>query len=113
METLTINKIAINALKSDIKKLSEEQKFLRNQRKTVHIKGERTMEPWVAAMKHRANREKLRIMFAAYGLMKGKSFSQIEKNHSEEEHPLKNFLPSISKMIETYNKLSDELQKSI
>jgi len=113
METLTINKIAINALKSDIKKLSEEQKFLRNQRKTVNIKGERTMEPWVAAMKHRANREKLRIMFAAYGLMRGQSFSQIESKHSEEEHPLKNFLPSISKMIETYNKLSDELQKSV
>jgi hypothetical protein len=111
METLIINKIAINVLKNDIKKLSEEQKFLRNQRKTVYIKGERTMEPWVAAMKHQANREKLRIMFAAYGLMRGKSFSQIEKNYSEEEHPLKNFLPQISKMIETYNQIENELQK--
>lgn len=111
METLTINKIAINALKSDIKKLSEEQKFLRNQRKTVNIKGERTMEPWVAAMKHRANREKLRLMFAAYGLMRGQSFSKMESKHSEEEHPLKSFLPQISKMIENYNQLPDELQK--
>jgi len=102
METLTINKIAINALKSDIKKLSEEQKFLRNQRKTVHIKGERTMEPWVAVMKHRANREKLRIMFAAYGLMRGKSLEQIETKHSE-ENSLKNFLPQISKIIESYD----------
>lgn len=102
METLTINKIAINALKSDIKKLSEEQRFLRNQRKTVNIKGERTMEPWVAAMKHRANREKLRIMFAAYGLMRGKSLEQIEPNSSE-ENSLKNSLPQISKVIETYN----------
>lgn len=110
METLTINKIAINALKSDIKKLSEEQKFLRNQRKTVYIKGERTMEPWVAAMQHRVNREKLRIMFAAYGLMRGKSLEQIEPNSSE-ENSIKNFLPQISKTIETYNKLSNELQK--
>ena len=102
METLTINKIAINALKSDIKKLSEEQRFLRNQRKTVNIKGERTMEPWVAAMKHRANREKLRIMFAAYGLMRGKSLEQIEPNSSE-ENSLKNFLPQISKIIESYD----------
>jgi len=102
METLTINKIAINALKSDIKKLSEEQRFLRNQRKTVNIKGERTMEPWVAAMKHRANREKLRIMFAAYGLMRGKSLEQIEPNSSE-ENSLKNFLPQINKIIESYD----------
>jgi hypothetical protein len=108
METLTINKIAINALKSDIKKLSEEQKFLRNQRKAVHIKGERTMEPWVAAMKHRANREKLRIMFAAYGLMRGQSFSQIEKNHSEEEHPLNKFKININVLIDHYEVMSEE-----
>ena len=62
MET-TIEKIKVSVIKNDIKTLSEEQKFLRNQRKDVHIKGERTMEPWVATMKHRANREKLRIMF--------------------------------------------------
>jgi hypothetical protein len=110
MET-TIEKIKVSVIKNDIKKLSEEQKFLRDQRKTVHIKGERKMEPWVATMTHQANREKLRIMFAAYGLMRGKSFSQIENNHSEEEHPLKNFLPQISKMIEHYNQLENELQK--
>jgi hypothetical protein len=111
METIAINKIGINALKNDIKKLSEEQRFLRNQRKTVNIKGERTMEPWVAAMKHRANREKLRIMFAAYGLMRGKSLEQIETNHSSEENSLKSFLPQISKIIETYSKIENELQK--
>jgi len=102
METLIINKIAINVLKNDIKKLSEKQKFLRNQRKTVNIKGERTMEPWVAAMQHRANREKLRIMFAAYALMRGKSFSQIEKNHSEEEHPLNEFKTNINVLVDYY-----------
>jgi hypothetical protein len=74
-------------------------------------KGKRTMEPWVATMKHQANREKLRIMFATYGLMRGRSFEQIESSHSGEEHPLKNFLPQISKMIEHYNQIENELQK--
>ena len=110
MET-TIEKIKVSVIKNDIKKLSEEQKFLRNQRKTVHIKGERTMEPWVATMQHRANREKLRIMFAAYGLMRGKSFSQIENNHSEEEHPLNKFKTNINVLIDHYDKLENELQK--
>lgn len=110
MET-TIEKIKVSIIKNDIKTLSAEQRSLRNQRKTVKLKGERTMEPWVAACQHQANREKLRLMFAAYGLMRGKSFSQMEHNHTEEEHPLKNFLPQISKIIEHYNKLEDELQK--
>jgi hypothetical protein len=108
METITINKIAINALKNDIKKLSEEQRFLRNQRKTVNLKGERTMEPWVATMKHQANREELRLMFAAYGLMKGKTFSQIENNHSEEEHPLNKFKTNINVLVDHYETKSEE-----
>jgi hypothetical protein len=107
----TIEKIKVSVIKNDIKKLSEGQKFLRNQRKTVRLKGKRTMEPWVAACSHQASREKLRLMYAAYGLMRGKSFSQMEHNHAEEEHPLKNFLPQINKMIEDYNKLEGELQK--
>ena len=54
-------------------------------------------------------------MFAAYGLMRGKSFVQIEPNSRwekkyedstfEECHPLKNFLPQISKVIEQYSKI--------
>jgi hypothetical protein len=107
----TIEKIKVTIIKNDIKKFSEEQKYLKNQRKTVNLKGERTMEPWVATCKHQANREKLRLMYAAYGLKRGKSFSQMENNHIEEEHPLKNFLPQISKIIEQYNNLENKLQK--
>lgn len=111
METLTINKIAINTLKTDIKNLSKEQRILKNQRKTVNIKGERTMVPWQAIQRHGINRGRLRIMFAAYGLMRGKSLEEIETNHLSEENSIKNFLPDISKIIENYNKIQDELQK--
>lgn len=111
METTIIKKIDLNVLKNDIKKLVEEQRFLRNQRKTVYIKGERTMEPWVAAYKHTANREKLRIMYAAYGLMRGKSFEQIEKrSDTTTEHPLVKYMSQINKMVETYSKFTKDVE---
>ena len=107
MET-TVKNTNVSILKNDIKKLVNEQKNLRNQRKTVNLKGERTMDPSTAQYVHTENRYKLRLMYAAYGLMRGKSFSQMEKNHPEENHPLKNFLPQISKLIETYSPLIDK-----
>lgn len=111
MET-TINKIGINVLKNDIKKLVEEQRFLRNQRKTVNLVGERTMEPWVAAYKHTANREKLRIMYAAYGLMRGKSFEQIEKrSDTTTDHPLNKFKTNINVIVDHYETKYNEDNK--
>jgi precorrin-6x reductase len=65
-------------LKSEIKKLAEEQKVLKNQRKTVHLVGERTMDPWKASVQHSANRIKLNEMYQAYGLMRGKTPEQIQ-----------------------------------
>ena len=87
----TIEKVNVKKIKNDIKELAAKQKFLKNKRKTVHLVGERIMEPWEATYRHQENREKLRFMYAAYGLMRGKQFSQTENTHEEEDHPLYNY----------------------
>ena len=103
----TIVKINVKELKKDLKNLSDNQRFLKNQRKTENLVGERVEEPWVATYKHQVNREKLRLMYAAYGLLRGKSFSQTENKYSEEEHPLNEFKDQIDKIIESYEKLKE------
>jgi len=104
METLVI-KIDTAKMKADIKKLAEEQKFLKNQMKTVHIVGERIMDAKDAWARHHYNREDLRAMYAAYGIARGKKFSQIENNHPEENHPLNNLQKKIDRISEPYKYL--------
>ena len=41
-------------------------------------------------------------MYAAFGLMRGKSFSQTENKHSEEGHPLNKHRGTIDKIIASY-----------
>ena len=89
----------MRTLKNEIKQLSEDQLYLKDQRKSERICGERKLQPWEAAMQHTVNRQKLRIMFAAYGLMRGKSFSQTESFYPEENHPLNQFKSQIDKLI--------------
>jgi len=98
----TIEKTDIKKMKEDIKKMVEEQKTYINQRRTVRLVGERKMEPWVATMKHAQNREKLRVMYAAYGVARGKRFSYVEKHYPEENHPLNQYQHQIDKIIEKY-----------
>ena len=95
----TIVKINIAKMKEDIKIKAEEQLFLKNQRKTVKLVGERKIEPSAATYKHLTNREDLRIMYAAYGIARGHSFSQIEN------HPLERFQKSIDRILEKYKML--------
>ena len=99
METLVISKAT---LVKDIKKMSEEQRFYKNQRKTVHIVGERKMEAWRAEHEHAMNREDLRVIYAVYGLSKGKTFSQIENAFPEENHPLNELQWKIDKFMDRY-----------
>jgi len=89
----------MRTLKNEIKQLSEDQLYLKDQRKSKNINGTRKLQPWEAEMLHKSNREKLRIMFAAYGLMRGKSFSQTESFYPEENHPLNQFKSQIDKII--------------
>lgn len=108
METIekveNAQKMDITKFKNDIKELSEQQRFLKNQRKTVKLVGERKMSPSEATWKHQMNRDKLRLMFAAYGLIRGKSFSQTENKFEEENHPLNEneFKMKIGKIISNY-----------
>jgi hypothetical protein len=92
----------ITKFKNDIKELSKQQRFFKNQRKTVKLVGERKISTSKATRKHQLNRDKLRLMYAAYGLMKGKSFSQIENKYPEEGHPLNDFKIKIGKIIANY-----------
>lgn len=84
----TIEKIDVAAMKADIKEMVEKQKFYKNQRRTEKLVGARKMPAWEATYKHQTNREDLRVMYAAYGLARGKSLSQIENHYSEDNHPL-------------------------
>jgi hypothetical protein len=98
----TIVKFNYAKMKEDIKTKAEEQKFLKNQRKVVHIIGERKIPAKDATYKHMANREDLRIMYAAYGIARGKSFSQIENHFPEVDHPLQKYQKSIDRLLEKY-----------
>jgi len=106
METIekTIDKVAIESLKKDIKQSAALQRAMKNQRKTVHLKGERIIEPKDAAWKSYVGGLELRIKYAAYGLMRGKKFSQIENHYPEENHPLNQYPNAINKCIEFHTK---------
>ena len=41
-------------------------------------------------------------MYAAYGIARGKSLSQIEARWSEENHPLKKYQYDIDKLLKQY-----------
>lgn len=101
METMV--KINVEKMKIDIKDLVEKQKFLRNQRKTVHILGDRKIPAWQATFEHQINGNKLRILYAAYGLARGKSFSYTENHYPEDNHPLNEFKYDIDKIITSYS----------
>ena len=84
----TIEKVDIAKMKIDIKKMVELQKFYKNQRKTEKLVGARKMSPSDATYKHQTNREDLRLMYAAYGIARGKTLSQVENRYPEDKHPL-------------------------
>lgn len=108
METKISKKAAMSIMKDDIKTLSNEQRYLKNQRKDVNLIGDRKMPAWEACSKHQYNREKLRLMYAAYGLIKGKKFSQIENHYEEENHPLMNYQYQIDNIIKSYKIWNEE-----
>jgi len=101
----TIVKFNYAKMKEDIKTKAEEQKFLKNQRKDVHIIGERLIPAKDATYKHQINREDLRVMYAAYGIARGKSFSQTENHYPEVDHPLQKYQKGIDRLLEKYKVL--------
>jgi hypothetical protein len=73
-------KNAISAMRKDIAELEKEQKNIKPQRKTVYYTGERTMSPFDAWCTVGGNKEKLRLMYAAYNLLRGKGFEITERS---------------------------------
>ena len=73
-------KNAISAMRNDIAELEKEQKNIKPQRKTVYYTGERTMSPFDAWSTAQDNKYNLRLMYAAYNLLRGKGFEITERN---------------------------------
>lgn len=65
-------------LRQKIKELADMQPQLKNQRKTIKLEGERTIEPRIATYQHYSNRDTLRHLYMAYGLLRGKRQQEIE-----------------------------------
>ena len=59
-------------LKEEIKKLSAEQTNLKQQRKTIHLKGQRTIEPYKANEKHTLNRWEIFHLLLAYAKLRNR-----------------------------------------
>lgn len=83
----------IKQFKEDIKKLAEEQKSLKNQRKTVHLVGERKVNPYDAANQIRRNKYLLTHMYHTYNLIRGK-----ESNYND--YPIDNY--QVDKLLKKY-----------
>ena len=95
-------------IKKEIKELAENQKSLKNQRKSVHIKGERVMEPWKAAYLHNANRHQLRLLYAAYHILRGKDLTTFETQKPKDgNYPISYYSKQIEKLVEKYGKTEE------
>ena len=98
----------MKTLKNEIKKLAESQKGLRNQRKTVHIQGERVMESWKATYLHSSNRHQLRLLYATYAILKGKTLEQFDAENptkKDGKQSILNYRNEIEKLVEKYGKV--------
>ena len=104
METtiVEVKRIDLSPLKNQIKELAVNQRSLKNQRKTVKFVGVRTMEPEHAAYKVFKNKEELRIMYAAYGILRGKDFSQIENGKTLDDVPIWRFKEKVNDLVNKY-----------
>jgi len=96
-------------IKNEINKLAENQKILRNQRKTVHIIGERSIEPWKATYLHQENRHQLRLLYAAYHVLRGRDLSTFETKVKENNWKITTYQREIDKLIEKYGEREEEV----
>lgn len=101
-------KIKFMMFKDYIKNMAEEQKFLKNQRKTEKLVGERKISPSDAVWKHYCNREQLRMLYAAYGILRGKKYSEIENHYPDKNHPLQQYERSIERVLKEHKFLNEE-----
>ena len=99
-------KEAIKKLKEKIANAVDEQKIFKENRKTVRFKGERKYEPWEAAMKADYRTHQLRILYAAYGLLRGRKITETEnhvpKSWLKNYHPLMDYYFEIDYVLKEY-----------
>ena len=99
-------KEAIKKLKEKIAKAVDEQKIFKENRKTVKFKGERKYEPWEAAMNADYGTHQLRILYAAYGLLRGRKITetenQVPKSWKNTYHPLMEYCIEINLLLKEY-----------
>jgi hypothetical protein len=107
IETTTA-KINTRPVKDFIKAEVEKQKIYKDQRKMVRNKLERTIEPKDAQYKAYYQSFELRIFYAAYALLRGKSLKDAEFNYDENDP--NNFLNcrklKIAKTLEGFKHMS-------
>lgn len=121
----------IKEFRQEIARVEKAQKLCKPQRKTVKFTGERTIKPDYAVEVVKANKLQLRMMYAAYGLMRGKTFKQIESGvkplrygeyykgmyiykELDGKHPLCLYLHNINEWLEKYGyKLPYEEKENI
>jgi hypothetical protein len=114
IEKTAATKVALKILKYELKELSEKQKYLKRMRKDATYSYDQSngriiwdpMPPSQAQSEVYWNGKRLRLMYAAYGLLRGKKFSQIENHYPEETHPLNSFKRDIDWKIDTLLKSS-------
>lgn len=68
----------METLKIRIKNLAAQQTATKNQRKTVSFSGERTMSASEAQWRAMSNKDQLRHLYLAYGMLRGMTVEQIE-----------------------------------
>jgi len=107
-ETTTFVKIDTRPIKDLIKKYVDEQKIYKDQRKMINNKLPRTIDCNDAQYKAFWNSKELRIFYAAYTLLRGKSLSKCESNYREDDS--ENFLNrrkgKIQKTLEGFKSMS-------
>ena len=118
---MTEIKEAIMELRSNIAELEKEQRITKINRKTVNFEKygmERTMSPFTAQERVKEISHELRLKYAAYGLLRGKTFAQVENKQRPLEywdaygrgvgveerkiHPLYNYASTINSILEEY-----------
>jgi len=115
METIekTFVKINTRPVKDLIKTYVDNQKIYKDQSKSERNKLERTIDSKEAQYKAFWNSKELRIFYAAYALLRGKSLSSVEFNYDENDP--NNFLNcrklKIEKTLEGFKSMSTIKEK--
>ena len=108
----TIEKVNVDQLRKEIKKLVEKQKWLKNQRKTVNKDCSRKegdpedIEPWEATMKHYHNRKELSVMYSVLLVLRGWSEDDAADAHlskKDESWTFDSMKDKMKKVLESYN----------